>query len=53
MIPLFVERDAIGARRLQLRDQRARVEHIAPRPFGPLTLDQAEDLHLVEIRESR
>ena len=53
LIALVVERDAFRPRRFELRDQRARIEHVAARTLGPLAFHQPHDLHVVEIGEAR
>ena len=53
VIALLVDGDAFGPRRFELGHERSRIEHVAALPFGPLAFDEAEDLHVVQIREPR
>ena len=49
MIAIRGHVDPLGSRRFELRQQRTWIENVAARPFRPFTLDQAHDLHVVQV----
>ena len=48
-----MNRHPVWTRRLELRQQRLRIEDIAARPLGPLPFHQPHYLHIVEVGEAR
>ena len=49
MIAILVQRDSIRPRRLELRNERSRIEHVAMLAFGPFTIDKTQHLHVIQI----
>ena len=53
LVALAVHLHLLGTAGLERRQQRRRIEDVAPRALGPLALHQSHHLHVVELPEPR